>query len=73
MEPVRGLLDQQSSSGSTALHCTISKCNENATKLLVEAGADQNIKDEDGKTCVALAKEAGKTFKKIVDGKKKKK
>ena len=41
-----------------------------AVKLLVEKGADQKLKDEDGKTAVALAKEAGKAWSKLLSGKK---
>ena len=69
-ENVLSLLDKQSSSGSTPLHCALSRCHQGAVKLLVEKGADQKLKDEDGKTAVALAKEAGKAWTKLLSGKK---
>ena len=54
-----GMLNAQSQSGSTPLHCALSRKHENAARLLVLKGADvKTIKDEDGKTCSQLAAEA---------------
>lgn len=50
-------INQQSQSGSTALHFALSKHNGDAAKFLFERGADITIQDEDGKSCKDLAKE----------------
>jgi ankyrin repeat protein len=53
-----GMINTQSQSGSTPLHCALSRNHTDASKLLVVKGADtKTIKDEDGKTCAQLAAE----------------
>lgn len=44
------LLDVQSKSGSTALHMATEQKKMDVCTLLLEAGADRTLKDEDGKT-----------------------
>lgn len=53
------MINAQSQSGSTPLHCALSRGHMDAAKLLVQKGADiKTIKDEDGMTCSKLASEA---------------
>ena len=67
---VSGLMNKQSQSGSTPIHCAISRGHLDAAKFLLDKGADLSLTDEDGKTPGALAKEAGKPFEKLFKGKK---
>ena len=54
------MVNAQSKSMSTPLHCAITAGKEEvAAALLNRGGADPNLMDEDEKTCKVLAKEAG--------------
>ena len=57
---VSQMVNAQSKSLSTPLHCAITAGKEEvAAVLLSRGGADPNLCDEDDKTCKMLAKEAG--------------
>jgi len=53
------MVNKQSKSSSTPLHCAITSGREAAARFLLENGADPAMQDEDGKTAQQLAKEAG--------------
>ena len=53
---ITSLINTQSSSMSTPLHCALSRGHTELVKLLVEMKADVEIKDEDGKKASDLAK-----------------
>jgi len=57
-ESMAELINNQTKSGTTALHCALSKASVDLIRYLFEHGADPNLKDDDGKTCHDLAKEA---------------
>jgi len=69
-DAVKALIDKQSKSGATPLHCALTRSHTDAVRLLVEKGANKTLKDEDGKTAENLAKEAGKDMVKVLKGKK---
>ena len=69
-DAAKGLVNGQSSSASTPLHCALTRGHEDAVRLLVQNGADIKVKDEDGKTAENLAKEHSKLMLNIVKGKK---
>ena len=64
------LYNLQSNSGSTPLHCALSRGHERCVQMLVQKGVDQTIKDEDGKTAKDLAKAHSKAMVKVLAGKK---
>ena len=51
------MLNVQSQSGSTPLHCALDRGHKECAQLLVNQGARTDLVDEDKKTCVRLAKE----------------
>ena len=53
------LINTQSSSMSTPLHCALSRGHTELVRLLVEMKADVDMKDEDGKKASDLAKLLG--------------
>ena len=69
-DATKGLINGQSSSSSTPLHCALTRGHEDAVRLLVQNGADKSIKDEDGKTAENLAKEHSKLMVQVLKGKK---
>ena len=67
-------MNMQSKSDSTPLHCAIDTGHIGIAKCLISHGADfEKIKDENGKTCLALAKDRklDKELKKLASGKHK--
>lgn len=54
----KAMLNKQSKSDSTPLHCAISASHVDTAKFLVEQQPDLKLQDEDGKTPFALAKAA---------------
>ena len=57
-EATASVLNAATKSGSTALHCAVEKRALDLVRFLVERGADAELRDEDGKSSVDLAKEA---------------
>lgn len=57
-EEMVGLINGATKSGTTALHCAIEKKAIEMVRFLHARGADIDLKDEDGKSCRDLAKEA---------------
>jgi len=56
VEDLSPLLNVQSSSGSTPLHCAVTRGHIEAVRLLVQKGADLALKDEDGLKAADIAK-----------------
>ncbi len=52
-------LDVQDTDGNTPLHCAVMHSNLGSVKLLLDAGADESIKDSKGKTPLDLIGEPG--------------
>lgn len=55
-EASQTMLNAQSKSQSTPLHCAITSGREAVAQMLLEAGADPSIKDEDDKTAQVYAR-----------------
>uniref|UniRef100_A0A7S2CJ86 Uncharacterized protein n=1 Tax=Haptolina brevifila TaxID=156173 RepID=A0A7S2CJ86_9EUKA len=53
------MLNTPSKSGSTPLHCAITSGRAELARLLLDQGADPELKDETGKSAVELAKANG--------------
>tara|TARA_B110001450_G_C17265269_1_gene337179 strand:+ start:170 stop:490 length:321 start_codon:yes stop_codon:yes gene_type:complete len=68
-EKAKAALNSTSNSGSTPLHCALTRGHEHAVRLLVQQGADKKVKDEDGKTAADLAKAHSKAMVKVLNGK----
>lgn len=53
-----GLIEQRDEKERTALHLAVLKAHQKITKLLLERGADPNIREENGKTSLLMAAES---------------
>ena len=56
-DAVKSLVNAQTKSGTTALHCAAEKGAVKLARFLLDHGADHNLKDEDGKTSLQVAKD----------------
>lgn len=55
----KSLLEMKDKAGNTPLLAAVQSANPDATRALVKAGANVNVKNSSGKTAVQLAKELG--------------
>lgn len=56
-EATTGILNNATKSGSTPLHCAVEKKAVDLVRFLLDRGADAELKDDDGKSSIDLAKE----------------